>query len=157
MSDITHIPTREGWLYLAITLDLYQWKVVGWAMDRWMTQQFVIDALTMALKNEKPGPALRHHSDQGVQYASHAFQAILKSSEIQCSMSRKGNCWDNAVAESFFHTLKVELIHARQYHTRQKARVEILDYIEVFYNRQRRHSVLGYRTPAEYEEMARAA
>jgi putative transposase len=132
VSDITYIPTREGWLYLAITLDLYHRKVVGWAMDRWMTQQLVLDALTMALKNGKPGPGLSHHSDQGVQYASKAFQAVLTASGIQCSMSRKGNCWDNAVAESFFHTLKVELIHARQYHTRQEARAEIFDYIEVF-------------------------
>lgn len=157
VSDITYIPTREGWLYLAITLDLYHRKVVGWAMDRWMTQQLVLDALTMALKNGKPGPGLSHHSDQGVQYASKAFQAVLTASGIQCSMSRKGNCWDNAVAESFFHTLKVELIHARQYHTRQEARAEIFDYIEVFYNRQRRHSVLGYQTPAEFEERALAA
>ena len=157
VSDITYIPTQEGWLYLAVTLDLYHRKVMGWAMDRWMTQQLVIDAFTMALKNGHPRPGLVHHSDQGVQYACHAFQALLKASGIQCSMSRKGNCWDNAVAESFFHTLKVELIHTRQYHTRQEARAEIFDYIEVFYNRQRRHSVLGYRTPAEFEKMAIAA
>jgi len=157
VSDITYIPTQEGWLYLAVTLDLYHRKVMGWAMDWWMTQQLVIDAFTMALKNGHPRPGLVHHSDQGVQYACHAFQALLKASGIQCSMSRKGNCWDNAVAESFFHTLKVELIHTRQYHTRQEARAEIFDYIEVFYNRQRRHSVLGYRTPAEFEKMAIAA
>lgn len=157
VSDITYIPTREGWLYLAITLDLYHRKVVGWSMDRRMTQQLVIDALTMALKNGKPGPGLSHHSDQGVQYASQAFQALLTAAGIQGSMSRKGNCWDNAVAESFFHTLKVELVHPRHYHTRQEARAEIFEYIEVFYNRQRRHSALGYRTPAECEEMALAA
>ena len=157
VSDITYIPTQEGWLYLAVTLDLYHRKVMGWAMDRWMTQQLVIDAFTMALKNGHPRPGLVHHSDQGVQYACHAFQALLKASGIQCRMSRKKNCWDNAVAESFFHTLKVELIHTRQYHTRQEARAEIFDYIEVFYNRQRRHSVLGYRTPAEFEKMAIAA
>lgn len=157
VSDITYIPTQEGWLYLAVTLDLYHRKVMGWAMDRWMPQQLVIDAFTMALKNGHPRPGLVHHSDQGVQYACQAFQALLKASGIQCSMSRKGNCWDNAVAESFFHTLKVELIHTRQYHTRQEARAEIFDYIEVFYNRQRRHSVLGYRTPAEFEKMAIAA
>ena len=155
--DITYIPTREGWLYLAVTLDLYHRKVIGWAMDRWMTQQLVIDAFTMAIKNGHPASGLGHHSDQGVQYASKAFQALLKAAGIQCSMSRKGNCWDNAVAESFFHTLKVELIHTRQYHTRQEARAEIFDYIEVFYNRQRRHSVLGYLTPAEYEKLAIAA
>lgn len=157
VSDITYIPTREGWLYLAVTLDLYHRKVVGWSMDRRMTQQLVIDALTMALKNGKPGPGLSHHSDQGVQYASQAFQALLTAAGIQGSMSRKGNCWDNAVAESFFHTLKVELVHPRHYHTRQEARAEIFEYIEVFYNRQRRHSALGYRTPAECEAMALAA
>lgn len=157
VSDITYIPTREGWLYLAVTLDLYHRKVMGWAMDRWMTQQLVIDAFTMAIKNGNPGAGLSHHSDQGVQYACHAFQALLKASGIQCSMSRKGNCWDNAVAESFFHTLKVELMHGRHYHTRQEARAEIFEYIEVFYNRQRRHSTLGHRTPAEYEKLAIAA
>lgn len=157
VSDITYIPTQEGWLYLAVTLDLYHRKVIGWAMDRWMTQQLVIDAFTMAMKNGRPGQGLSHHSDQGVQYACKVFQALLKTSGIQCSMSRKGNCWDNAVAESFFHTLKVELIHARSYSTRQEARAEIFDYIEVFYNRQRRHSVLGYLTPAEFEKRAIAA
>jgi len=157
VSDITYIPTREGWVYLAVTLDLYHRKVVGWAMDRWITQQLVLDALTMAIKTGKPGSGLVHHSDRGVQYASNAFQALLKAYGIQCSMSRKGNCWDNAVAESFFHTLKVELIHDRHYYTRQEARAEMFEYIEVFYNRQRRHSSLGYLTPAEFEKMANAA
>jgi putative transposase len=154
VSDITYIPTQEGWLYLAVTLDLYHRKVVGWAMDRWMTQQLVLDAFTMATNNSRPGTGLSHHSDQGVQYACRAFQALLKATGIQCSMSRRGNCWDNAVAESFFHSLKVELIHGRNFHTRQEARVEIFDYIEVFYNRQRRHSALGYRTPVECEKLA---
>jgi len=157
VSDMTYIPTQEGWLYLAVTLDLYHRKVVGWAMDRWMTQQLVIEAFTMAMKNGRPGRDLVHHSDQGVQYASDAFQALLKTAGTQCSMSRKGNCWDNAVAESFFHTLKVELTHARQYRTRQEARREIFEYIEVFYNRQRRHSSLGYQTPVEFEQRATAA
>jgi transposase InsO family protein len=157
VSDITYIPTREGWLYLAVTLALCHRKVMGWAMDRWMTQQLVIDAFTMAMKNGRPRTGLVHHSDQGVQYACHAFQALLKVSGSQCSMSRKGNCWDNAVAESFFHTLKVELIHDRHYQTRQEARAEIFDYIEVFYNRQRRHSALGYLSPAEFEKRANAA
>jgi transposase InsO family protein len=151
-----HHPEREM-LYLAMTLDLYHRKVIGWAMGRWMTQQLVIDTFTMALKNGCPGRGFVHHSDQGVQYACHAFQALLKVSGSQCSMSRKGNCGDNAVAESFFHTLKVELIHAHQYHTRQEARREIFEYIEVFYNRQRRHSALGYRTPVELEKMASTA
>jgi len=157
VSDITYIPTQEGWLYLAVTLDLFHRKVLGWAMDRWMTQQLVLDAFTMAMKNGRPGQGLSHHSDQGVQYAGKAFQARLNTAGIQCSMSRKGNCWDNAVAESFFHSLKVELIHGRNYRTRQEARSEIFDYIEVFYNRQRRHSALGYLTPAECEKLALAA
>lgn len=157
VSDITYIPTQEGWLYLAVTLDLFHRKVLGWAMDRWMTQQLVLDAFTMAMKNGRPGQGLSHHSDQGVQYACKAFQARLNTAGIQCSMSRKGNCWDNAVAESFFHSLKVELIHGRNYHTRQEARIEIFDYIEGFYNRQRRHSALGYLTPAECEKLAIAA
>ena len=157
VSDITYIPTQEGWLYLAVTLDLFHRKVLGWAMERWMTQQLVLDAFTMAMTNGRPGRGLSHHSDQGVQYACKAFQTRLTTAGIQCSMSRKGNCWDNAVAESFFHSLKVELIHGRNYRTRQEAQSEIFDYIEVFYNRQRRHSTLGYRTPAEVEEMAIAA
>jgi len=142
---------------LAVTLDLYHRKVVGWAMDRWMTQQLVLDAFTMATTNNRPGAGLSHHSDQGVQYACHAFQAALKAAGVQCSMSRRGNCWDNAVAESFFHSLKMELIHRRNYPTRQEARSEVFDYIEVFYNRQRRHSALGYLTPAEYEQLTSAA
>ena len=157
VSDITYISTQEGWLYLAVTLDLYHRKVVGWAMDRWMTQQLALDAFTMAATTCRPGTGLSHHSDQGVQYACQAFQAALKAAGIQCSMSRRGNCWDNAVAESFFHSLKVELVHRKTYPTRQEARREIFDYIEVFYNRQRRHSALGYLTPAEYEERALAA
>jgi transposase InsO family protein len=157
VSDITYIPTQEGWLYLAVTLDLYHRKVVGWAMDQWMTQQLVLAAFTMATTNSRPGTGLSHQSDQGVQYASQAFQAVLKAAGIQCRMSRRGNCWDNAVAESFFHSLKVELIHGRNYLTRQEARIEIFDYIEVFYNRQRRHSALGYLTPAECENLAIAA
>lgn len=157
VSDITSIPTQEGWLYLAVTLDLYHRKVVGWAMDRRLTQHFVIEAFTMAVHNGRPSPGLLHHSDQGVQYASQGFQARLQAAGVHCSMSRKGNCWDNAVAESFFHTLKVELIHWRQYRTRQEARREIFEYIEVFYNRQRRHSALDYQTPVEYEHRAFAA
>lgn len=130
--------------------------VIGWAINRWMTQQLVVDALTMAMKNGRQEHGLGHHSDQGVLYACHALQALLKTSGIQCSMSRKGNCWDNAGEKSFFHTLKVELIHARQYQTRQEARAEKFDFI-LFYNRQPRHSVLGYRTPAEFEKMGMAA
>ncbi len=132
VSDITYIPTREGWLYLAVTLGLYHRKVVGWAMDRWITRQLAIDALNMAIKNGRLESGLIHHSDQGVQYASNEFQALLRANSIQCSMSRKGDCWDNSVAESFFHTLKVELIHGKIYDTRQEAKTGIFDYIEIF-------------------------
>ena len=152
VSDITYIPTLEGWLYLAVTLDLFHRKVIGWSMDRWITRQRVIDALNMAIKNGCFEPGLIHHSDRGVQYASNEFQALLKTNGIQCSMSRKGDCWDNAVAESFFHTLKVELIHGKTYITRQEAKTAIFEYIEGFYNRQRRHSYLGYLSPDEYEK-----
>ena len=152
VSDITYIPTREGWLYLAVTLDLFHRKVIGWAMDRWMTRQLAIDALNMAIRNGRLESELIHHSDRGVQYASNEFQALLKAHAIQCSMSRKGDCWDNAVAESFFHTLKVESIHGNFYDTRQEAKTDIFDYIEIFYNRQRRHSYLGYLSPVDFEE-----
>ena len=152
VSDITYIPTLEGWLYLAVTLDLFHRKVIGWSMGRWITRQLVIDALNMAIKNGGLKSGLIHHSDRGVQYASNEFQALLKTHGIQCSMSRKGDCWDNAVAESFFHTLKVELIHGKTYNTRQEAKTAIFEYIEGFYNRQRRHSYLGYLSPDEYEK-----
>ena len=120
-------------------------------MDRFINQQLVINALNMAIWNGHPGRGLIHHSDRGVQYASNAFQGLLKTCAIQCSMSRKGDCWDNAVAESFFHTLKVELLHGKVYDTRQEAKTAIFEYIEVFYNRQRRHSYLGYLSPADFE------
>jgi len=152
VSDITYIPTREGWLYLAATLDLFHRKVVGWAMDRWITRQLATEALNMAVQNSGWKGGLIHHSDRGVQYASNEFQALLKTYGIQCSMSRKGDCWDNAVAESFFHTLKVELIHGKIYNTRQEAKTAIFEYIEVFYNRQRRHSYLGYLSPVDFEK-----
>ena len=152
VSDITYIPTLEGWLYLAITLDLFHRKVIGWSMGRWITRQLVIDALNMAIKNGGLKSGLIHHSDRGVQYASNEFQALLKTNGIHCSMSRKGDCWDNAVAESFFHTLKVELIHGKTYSTRQEAKTAIFEYIEGFYNRQRRHSYLGYLSPDDFEK-----
>lgn len=152
VSDITYIPTREGWLYLSATLDLFHRKVIGWAMGRWITRQLVIDALKMAVKNGCLESGLIHHSDRGVQYASNEFQVLLKTHGIQCSMSRKGDCWDNAVAESFFHTLKVELIHGKIYNTRQEAKTAIFEYIEGFYNRQRRHSYLGYLSPVDFEK-----
>lgn len=157
VSDITYIPTREGWLYLAITVDLFHRKVVGWAMDRWVTRWLVMRALNMAIKNGDVKPGLLHHSDRGVQYACNDFQALLETHGIECSMSRKGNCWDNAVAESFFHTLKVELIQNQNYKTRQQAQADIFEYIEVFYNRQRRHSYLDYLSPVEFELQANAS
>jgi len=152
VSDITYIPTLEGWLYLAVTLDLFHRKVIGWSMGRWITRQLAIEALNMAIKNGCFESGLTHHSDRGVQYASNEFRGLLKTNEIQCSMSRKGDCWDNAVAESFFHTLKVELIHGKTYNTRQEAKTAIFEYIEVFYNRQRRHSYLGYLSPENFEK-----
>ena len=152
VSDITYIPTQEGWLYLAITLDLFSRKVIGWSMGRWITGQLVVEALNMAIKTRCLKSGLIHHSDRGVQYASKKFQSLLKTCGIRCSMSRKGDCWDNAVAESFFHTLKVELIHGTIYNTRQEAKTAIFEYIEVFYNRQRRHSYLGYLSPVDFEK-----
>jgi len=156
VSDITYIPTREGWLYLAVTLDLFHRKVVGWAMDRCMTRWLVMRALNMAIQNGNVELGLIHHSDRGVQYACQDFQALLETHAIECSMSRKGDCWDNAVAESFFHTLKVEQTRDRNYKTRQEAKKDIFEYIEVFYNRQRRHSYLGYLSPVEFEKQAYA-
>jgi len=153
VSDMTFIPTREGWLYLAVILDLFSRAVVGWAMDRRMTSTLNINALQMALSRRcGQAPALLH-SDQGSQYAAADYQAMLKTHNIRCSMSRKGNCWDNAVAESFFHTLKTELVHHEDYQTRDAARSSIFEYIEVFYNRQRRHSHLDQQAPLTYEMM----
>ncbi|HIJ51374.1 MAG TPA: IS3 family transposase, partial [Nitrospinae bacterium] len=132
--------------------DLFHRKVIGWSMGRWITRQLAIYALNMAISNGCLKSGLIHHSDRGVKYASNEFQTLLKANEIRCSMSRKGECWDNAVAESFFHTLKVELIHGKIYNTRQEAKTAIFEYIEVFYNRQRRHSYLGYLSPEDFEK-----
>ena len=129
VSDITYVPTLEGWLYLAVTLDLFHRKVIGWSMGRWITRQLVIDAFNMAIKNGCFESGLIHHSDRGVQYASNEFRALLKTNEIQCSMSRKGDCWDNAVAESFFHTLKVELIHGKTYNDQTPLFSPFLEFI----------------------------
>ena len=152
VSDITYIPTLEGWLYLAVTLDLFYRKVIGWSMGRWITRQLIIGALNMAIKNGGLKSGLIHHSDRGSQYASNEFQALLKANGVQYSMSRKGDCWDNAVAESFFHTLKVELIHGKTYNTRQEAKTAIFENIEGFYKRQRRHCYLGYLSPEDFEK-----
>jgi putative transposase len=153
--DITYIRTAEGWLYLAVVIDLYSRKVVGWKMDDNMRKELVIGALEMAVKSRKPGPELIAHSDRGSQYCSGLFQAKLKSHGMICSMSGKGDCWDNAVAESFFHTIKTELVYLEKYKTREEASQSIFEYIEVFYNRQRLHSTLGFSSPVEYEDELR--
>jgi transposase InsO family protein len=152
VSDITYIPTREGWLYLAVVEDLYSRKVVGWAMDETMTSRLVVDALEMAVARRLPGEGLLAHSDRGSQYASEHYQRLLGRHGIQCSMSGVGQCWDNAPMESFFASLKKELVHHEDYLTRAQARASIVEYIEMFYNPKRRHSSLGYLSPAEYEQ-----
>ena len=153
VSDITYLWTDEGWLFLATTLDLYSRMVVGWSMSASITAALVVDALQMAIDGRSPLPGLLHHSDQGVQYAAHAFQGLLVLNGIQCSMSRKGNCYDNAVQESFFHTLKTEHCDHEHYRTRAEARASVFEFIEVFYNRTRLHSTLGYRSPTEFEAL----
>lgn len=155
--DITYIPTDEGWLYLAVLIDLYSRAVVGWSMSERMTAPLVNDALVMAMWKRKPATGLMVHSDRGSQYASKLYQKTIKRNEFVCSMSRRGNCWDNAPSESFFHTLKMELTHHRRYRTREEAKREIFEYIEVFYNRQRRHSSIGYQAPLEYDAAYRQA
>jgi putative transposase len=157
VADITYIWTGEGWLYLAIVLDLFSRAIVGWSMSERMTRGLVIDAYILAVKRRNPPPGLIHHSDRGSQYASTAFQVLLAKYGTTCSMSRKGNCWDNAPAESFFGTLKRELVFHCQYSTRSEARQSIFSYIERFYNRKRIHSSLGYRTPNEVDELNLAA
>jgi len=152
VSDITYIHTREGWLYLAVVIDLHSRKVVGWSMDSQMQAKLVCDALQMALWQRRPKKGLVHHSDRGSQYASRAFRKILDTNDVIGSMSRKGNCWDNAVAESFFGTLKQERVQWYDYQTRREARQDILQYITMFYNSYRLHSTLGYLCPNDYEK-----
>jgi transposase InsO family protein len=154
VTDITYIWTREGWMYLAAILDLFSRRVVGWSMDSCLDRTLALDALVMALKTRRPEPGLVHHSDRGVQYASLDYQNRLRERGIICSMSRKGDCWDNAVAESFFSTLKAELVHRTDYVSRSQARASVFEYIEVFYNGRRRHSALGYVSPVEHEVAA---
>lgn len=151
-SDITYLPTREGWLYLAVVLDLCSRRVIGWAMKDSLEASLATDALQMALWSRKPTPGLLHHSDRGVQYACEAYQQLLERHAITCSMSRKGDCWDNAVAESFFASVEWELIEESDWHTHAEARRAVFDYIEVWYNRQRLHSSLGYLSPVEFEQ-----
>jgi transposase InsO family protein len=156
-TDITYVWTMQGWLYLAVVMDLFSRRIIGWSMRKTLARKLVVSALHMALYGRNPGPGLIHHSDRGSQYASDDYQKELRRRGITCSMSRKGDCWDNAVVESFFATIKRELIHRCQFATRERAAREIFEYIEVFYNRKRRHSYLGYLSPAEFERRVRIA
>jgi len=153
VGDITYIRTEEGWLYLAGILDLYSRCLAGWAMSECLDTKLVLDAWGMALTQRAPSPGLVFHSDRGVQYASHDYRQALQNTQAIASMSRKGNCYDNATMESFWSTLKHELIYRHQFETRAEARQAIFDFIEVFYNRQRLHSSLGYLSPLDFENL----
>jgi putative transposase len=157
VGDITYIPTREGWLYLATLLDLASRRVVGWAMRPTLASELTLGALQMALAARRPAPGLVHHSDRGVHYAATEYRALLAAHGAIASMSRRGDCWDNAVAESFFATLEREVLGGRVWTTRAEARHALFAYIETWYNRRRRHSALGYRSPADYEAQLPAA
>ena len=157
VSDITYVPTQEGWLYLATVLDLASRRCVGWAMRETLEPELAVSALEMAITTRRPAPGLIHHSDRGCQYACADYRAVLEQHGMIASMSRKGNCWDNAVAESFFATLELELIMKHRWATRDDARRAIFRYIETWYNRERRHSTLDYVSPAQYEEQLRNA
>ena len=150
-SDITYLWTGQGWLYLAVVMDLYSRRIIGWSMSRRINRHLVLDALNMALGQRRPGEDLIHHSDRGVQYLSDDFQALLKVNDITCSMSDKGSCYDNAVVESFFASLKRERTKRRNYRTRDEARADVFDYIERFYNRKRRHGYVGNISPVQFE------
>lgn len=150
-ADITYVPTRAGWLYLAVVLDLASRRVVGWCADARLDQTLTLRALQRALLRRRPAVGVLHHSDRGVQYASGEYQALLTAHGLTCSMSRAGDCWDNAVLESFFATLKTELVAEARWVTREAALRDLTEYLDVWYNHQRRHATLGYRTPAEYE------
>lgn len=151
VGDLTYLWTAEGWLYLAVLLDLHSRRVVGWALGSRLTTDLPLSALSMAHHQRRPPPGLIVHSDRGSQYASRAYQRTLRGMELTCSMSRKGDCWDNAVAESFFATLKRELIEGQRFETRGQAELEVFAYIEGFYNCHRRHSSLNYLSPADFE------
>jgi transposase InsO family protein len=151
--DITYIATRQGWLYLAVVMDLFSRKIVGWATSSSLHATLVLDALGMALRRRMPGAGLVHHSDRGCQYAAADYQRLLADHGIVCSMSRKGNCWDNAPTESFFGKLKVEWVHGVEYADHEEAKRHLFEYIEVFYNRKRKHAALGYESPAAFEDM----
>jgi putative transposase len=149
--DITYIPTREGFLYVAAVIDLCSRRIVGWSMAEHLRTELCLDALNMALRSRKPAGDLIHHSDRGVQYASGDYARLLQKHGVQASMSRKGDCYDNAVMESFWGTLKTELVHHMEYQTREQARCSIFKYIECWYNRRRRHSAIGYQSPEQFE------
>lgn len=155
--DITYLSTKEGWLYLAVVLDLYSRKVVGWSMGETLNRELTLEAMRMAIRQRQPGSDLLSHSDRGSQYASNDYQTLLKTYGITCSMSRKGNCWDNSVVESFFGTLKQEHIFFCDFMSRDEARRSVFEWIEGFYNRDRIHSTLGYRSPNEYERLMKVA
>lgn len=157
VGDITYIPTQEGWLYLAVVIDLFSRQVVGWSMNKRMKASLVNDALTMAINKRKPPKGLISHSDRGSQYAANSHRALLTANGIIQSMSRRGNCWDNAVAESFFHTLKTELVHHENFKSREEAKQKIFYYIEAYYNRIRMHSANDYLSPVEFENQQIAA
>jgi putative transposase len=150
-SDITYLWTKEGWLYLSVVLDVCSRRIVGWSISHSLIKGLVIDAVNQALSHRTPSLDMIFHSDRGSQYASDRFQRLLSDYKIQPSMSSKGDCYDNAITESFFHTLKTELVYFENYQTREEARLSIFEYIEVFYNRKRRHSAIGYKTPVEFE------
>jgi len=155
VGDITYLDTREGFLYLAVVLDLASRKVIGWAMRHTLERRLTLDALDMAIQRRRPGPGVLQHTDRGSQYASGDYRAMLVAHGMTCSMSRTGDCWDNAVAESFFATLKRELADGSDWHTRDEARTAVFAYIETWYNRRRRHSSLGYVSPEEFEQQQR--
>jgi len=152
-ADITYISTEQGWLYLAAVMDLYSRKIIGWAMSEHIDSDLVTSALKIAISQRKPQTGLLHHSDRGSQYASDNFQDLLEDNGIVCSMSRKGNCWDNACMESFFGSLKTEWVRDKKYSGFTEAKKDIFKYVEIFYNRRRRHASLGYLSPAAYEEL----
>jgi transposase InsO family protein len=154
VSDISYVWTDEGWLYLAVVMDLYSRAIVGWSMNRRMTQQLVCDALTMALFRRHFPRGTIIHSDRGSQYCSKRYQRLISNNGLRCSMGRRANCYDNAAMESYFHTLKVELVHRERYTTRRMAKSKIFEYIETYYNRQRKHSAIGYRTPMQLDQAA---
>ena len=153
VADISYIYTKEGWLYLAAVMDLYSRKIIGWALEKRLTKDLVIKALKMAIGNRRPGAGLLMHSDQVSQYASYEYQKLLQKHGMICSMSRKGICYDKAVMEIFFHTLKVELIYGNVFETRMQDRRCIFEYIEIYYNTKRMHSSLGYLSPTQFEEL----